>query len=120
MGWQSWARMVWRAPEAETVKALATGATGFVGHGVVRALPAPRLRLPYYPVLILSYAYAAAHHFLPGRQPQMTPATVRLTRKRMFFDSSKAVRELVLRQPPAREAERKAVVWFREHGYVRR
>ncbi len=83
-------------------------------------LPAPRLRLPYYPVLGLSYVYAAAYRFLPGRQPQMTPATVRLARKRMFFDSSKAVRELGLRQTPAREALGKAVAWFREHGYVRR
>jgi dihydroflavonol-4-reductase len=83
-------------------------------------LPVPRLRLPYYPVLAVSYLYAAAYGLLPGRQPQMTPATVRLARKRMFFDSSKAVRELGLRQTPAREALAKAVAWFREHGYVRR
>jgi dihydroflavonol-4-reductase len=83
-------------------------------------LPAPRLRLPYYPVLVLSCVYAAAHHFLGGRQPQMTPATVRLARKRMFFDPSKAVQELGWRQNPARESLGKAVLWFREHGYVRR
>jgi dihydroflavonol-4-reductase len=82
-------------------------------------LPAPGLRLPYYPVLVLSYVYAAAHHVLPGSQPQMTPATVRLSRKRMFFDAGKAVRELGLRQTPARQALSKAVAWFREHGYVR-
>jgi dihydroflavonol-4-reductase len=49
----------------------------------------------------------------------MTPATVRLARKRMFFDSSKAVRELGFPQTPARDALGKAVEWFREHGYVR-
>jgi dihydroflavonol-4-reductase len=83
-------------------------------------LPGPKIRLPYYPVLIVAYAYAAAHCVLPGREPQMTPATVRLALKRMFFDSSKAVRELGFRQTPAREALRKAVVLFREQGYVQR
>lgn len=81
---------------------------------------APTTRLPYYPILLLSYMYAAVCRALPGREPQMTPATVRLARKRMFFDSSKAVQELGFPQTPARDALRKAVDWFREHGYVRR
>jgi dihydroflavonol-4-reductase len=83
-------------------------------------MSAPRIRLPYYPVFVLSYLYAAAHRVLPGRQPQMTPATVRLARKHMYFDASKAVRELGFRQTPARDALGKAVTWFQEHGYVRR
>ena len=83
-------------------------------------VPAPRVRLPYYPVLAVSCVYAAACLVLPGREPQMTPTTVRLARKRMYFDSSKAVRELGLSQTPAREALRKAVSWFQEQGYVRR
>jgi dihydroflavonol-4-reductase len=81
--------------------------------------PAPTTRLPYYPILLLSYVYAGACRALPGSEPQMTPETVRLARKRMFFDSSKAVRELGFPQTPARDAFHKAVDWFSEHGYVR-
>lgn len=40
--------------------------------------------------------------------------------KKMFFDASKAVRELGLPQRSVREALRKAVHWFRENGYVKR
>jgi dihydroflavonol-4-reductase len=36
----------------------------------------------------------------------------------MFFDASKAVRELGFPQTPAVEALRKAVQWFRVHGYA--
>ena len=36
----------------------------------------------------------------------------------MFFDPSKAVRELGLPQTPIEQPLRRAVDWFREHGYV--
>jgi dihydroflavonol-4-reductase len=38
---------------------------------------------------------------------------------RMFFDASKAVRELGLPQSPVEEAFARAVAWFREKGHVR-
>jgi dihydroflavonol-4-reductase len=37
----------------------------------------------------------------------------------MYFDASKAMRELGLPQTPVEEALRRAVAWFRENGYVR-
>jgi dihydroflavonol-4-reductase len=36
----------------------------------------------------------------------------------MYFDSSKAVRELGLPQGPVEAALERAVAWYREHGYV--
>jgi dihydroflavonol-4-reductase len=36
----------------------------------------------------------------------------------MFFDASKAVRELGLPQTPVRQAFEDAVRWFEERGYV--
>jgi hypothetical protein len=38
----------------------------------------------------------------------------------MYFDPSKAVRELGLPQTPVEQALREAVVWYRANGYVRR
>jgi dihydroflavonol-4-reductase len=85
----------------------------------ITGLPAPKIRLPYYPILALSYINAAICALLPGCTPRMTPETIRMSRHYMFFDPSKAIKELGFPQTPAREALRKAVEWFREEGYVK-
>ena len=41
-----------------------------------------------------------------------------MARKPMFFDGSKAVRELGLPQSPIEPALRRAVDWFRANDYV--
>jgi len=40
-----------------------------------------------------------------------------MARKRMFFSSGKAARELGYTPRPAREALQDAVNWFRQNGY---
>lgn len=81
----------------------------------ITGLPAPRVRLPYHPVLALSYLNAGICA-LTGGVPRMTPDTIRMSRHHMFFDPGKAVRELGFPQTPAREALRRAVNWFRAEG----
>jgi len=49
----------------------------------------------------------------------MTPETIRMSSHYMYFDPSKAVRELGFPQTPARDALTKAVEWFRVNGYVK-
>lgn len=46
------------------------------------------------------------------------PDKMRLARRCEFFDPGKAVRELGLPQTPVRVALRKAVEWYRSHGYA--
>ena len=81
---------------------------------------APRARIPYGAALAL----AAVNEFFVGRLGRREPGIplegVRMARKRMFFDPSRAVRELGLPQTPVEEALEKAVRWFCDHGYVRR
>jgi len=84
----------------------------------ITGLSAPRARLPYRPILTLSYLNAGLCRLLPNTSPRMTPETIRMSRHSMYFDPSKAVRELGFPQTPAREALAKAVAWFRAHGYV--
>jgi len=84
----------------------------------ITGLLTPRVRLPYYPILGLSYLNAAFCS-LTGTTPRMTPETIRMSRHYMFFDPGKAIRELGFPQTPAREALRRAVEWFKESGYVR-
>jgi dihydroflavonol-4-reductase len=84
----------------------------------ITGLPAPKIKLPYYPLLGLSYLNAA-FCTLTGATPRMTPETIRMSRHYMFYNPSKAVRELGFPQTPARTALQKAVDWFRANGYVK-
>ena len=52
------------------------------------------------------------------RAPRVPLDGVRMSRKPMFFDGSKAVRELGLPQSPIEPALRRAVEWFRANDYV--
>lgn len=81
--------------------------------------PAPRFKAPYLLALSAAYVDAAVARLIPGREPSIPPVGVKLSKKKMFFDASKAVRELGLPQTPVREALRKAVVWFAANGYLK-
>ena len=84
----------------------------------ITGLPAPRVKLPYYPVLGLAYLDAALARVIPSREPRIPPAGVMMSRKKMIVDSSKAIKELNLPQTPVKVTLEKAVAWFRSHGYV--
>ena len=77
----------------------------------------PSLRLPYAAVLPVAYA-AEAFARLSGRTGRITVEGVRMSRKRMFFTSAKAARELGYRSRPPLEAFADAVRWFRERGLL--
>jgi dihydroflavonol-4-reductase len=84
----------------------------------ITGLPAPRVKLPYTPILIAALVNEAISR-CTGREPLIPLAGVQMARKFMFFDSTRAVHELGLPQRPVDEALRKAVTWFRDNGYVR-
>jgi dihydroflavonol-4-reductase len=77
----------------------------------------PRVRLPYAAVLPVAYL-AEAFARLSGRSGRVTLEGVRMSRKRMFFSSSKAVSELGYRWRPPLEGFEDAVRWFRERGLL--
>ncbi len=85
----------------------------------ISGLPAPRVKLPYTPILLAAYANEALSR-VTGREPLIPLAGVRMAGKLMYFDSSKAIRELGLPQQPVKNALTKAVEWFRAEGYVQR
>ena len=78
----------------------------------------PRVRLPHGVVLPIAYA-AELFARLTGRPTRVTVDSVRMARKRMYFSSDKAVRELGYRFRPARLAFEDALRWFSEEGYLR-
>ncbi|MGQ9654713.1 MAG: hopanoid-associated sugar epimerase [Thermodesulfobacteriota bacterium] len=83
-------------------------------------IPAPRVRLPKVPILALAYLNEAVSRWVTHKEPRIPLDGVRMAAKRMFFDASKAVRELGMPQTPVRQALEEAVQWFRDNGYVGR
>jgi dihydroflavonol-4-reductase len=77
----------------------------------------PRVRLPYGVVLPMAYL-AEGMARISGRSGRLTLEGLRMSRKRMFFSSAKAERELGYSWRPPVEAFADAVRWFRERGLV--
>jgi dihydroflavonol-4-reductase len=83
----------------------------------ITALPAPRIRLPYLPILMAAYINEGLSR-MSGREPLIPLAGVQMAAKFMYFDSSRSVKELGLPQTPVKDALARAVEWFRNNGYV--
>jgi dihydroflavonol-4-reductase len=81
--------------------------------------PAPHVRIPYGLALGVASVNEAFVGRLLRREPGVPVEGVRMARKKMFFDASRAVRELGLPQTPVEEALERAVRWFCENGYAR-
>lgn len=79
--------------------------------------PAPRVRLPYFPILLAAYFNEGISR-LTGQEPLIPLAGVQMAKKFMFFDSSKAIQELGLPQTPVVQALEQAATWFRSNGYL--
>ncbi len=73
---------------------------------------APWLRLSPGLVWPVAIGFEAAAR-LGGIEPLVTRDHLRMSRKKMFFSSAKAMRELGYAPRPARDAVRDAVAWFR-------
>lgn len=72
----------------------------------------PRIKLPrraLYPIAYIAEAWAWLTH---GDEPQITVDGLRMSKKKMYFDSRRAVNELGYQFRPAEEAIAAAVAWF--------
>lgn len=78
----------------------------------------PKVRLPYLPVLMAAYLDEALSRWVTKRPPRIPLTGVKMARKYMFFDCSKAVRELHMPQNSIEGAMERAIAWFRDNGYV--
>ncbi len=83
----------------------------------ITGIPAPRVRLPYTPVLLAAWLNEGLSR-ITGREPLIPLAGVQMAAHHMYFDSGRAVRELGLSQTPVTEALERAVEWFRRNGYT--
>nr|VFJ93177.1 MAG: dihydroflavonol-4-reductase [Candidatus Kentron sp. H]VFJ94058.1 MAG: dihydroflavonol-4-reductase [Candidatus Kentron sp. H]VFK00720.1 MAG: dihydroflavonol-4-reductase [Candidatus Kentron sp. H] len=74
--------------------------------------PAPKIRLPHNLVLPVAYLGEMWARLTRGAEPRATVDGVRMSKKRMYFNSDKAGRALGYSPRPAREALEDAVNWF--------
>jgi dihydroflavonol-4-reductase len=86
--------------------------------GAITGLPSPRVKLPY----AVAFATGVVDEMFTGvllkREPRVTIDAVRMGRKKMFVSSAKSERELDWKIVPVDDALRRAVEWFRAHGYA--
>ena len=84
----------------------------------VTEIASPKMKVPHW----IAETYARLENIwsinVAHREPDVPLESVKLARHKMWFDASKAVRDLGLPQNPIEPALERAVNWFREHGYV--
>jgi dihydroflavonol-4-reductase len=81
--------------------------------------PMPRWRAPYALALIAAYADELRCR-VTGGAPEVPLEGVRLSRERMYADSSKAREDLDYTPTPVRAALERAVEWFQHYGATKR
>ena len=78
---------------------------------VLTQIPAPKYRLPYALALRIAEINELIS-FFTGKEPRAPIAGVRMARHKMWYDPSKAIRELGLPQTPVAQAFADAIQWF--------
>jgi len=84
----------------------------------ITGLPSPNVRVPYLMALATGVVDELVTGRILGREPRATIDAVRMGRKKMFVTSAKAERELGWKAVAVDGALRRAVDWFRAHGYA--
>lgn len=85
----------------------------------ISGIRAPTIKIPYSIALTAGYVSQFISNHITQKPPFVPLAGVKMAKRYMYFDSSKAVKELGLPQTPIKTALQKAVEWFKENGYAK-
>ena len=85
----------------------------------ITGIKAPRIRIPYPLALTAAHINQFISDKITKRPPFIPLGGVRMAEKFMYFDASKAVRELSLPQSSVKKALQESVRWYYEYGYVK-
>lgn len=86
--------------------------------GKVAGVEPPKMKIPYSLALLIGYGYQFVSN-ITKKPPVLTAPMVRSGSKYLYFNCSKAVKELHFPQTPIRTSIEKAVNWFKENGYIK-
>jgi dihydroflavonol-4-reductase len=84
----------------------------------VSGRPEVRTRIPRAVALTWAYVDIGLARLNSKHIPAATPDAVRVSSRKEYFSSTKAIRELDYTFIPARDALRKAVYWYRNNSYA--
>ena len=79
----------------------------------------PSIKIPHAAIMPIAYLAEAWTRMMGEDEPFVTVEGVRMARKKMFFNSARAERELGYTHRPADQALNDAVTWFSDNGYLR-
>ena len=79
---------------------------------------APRVRLPYGVGLAVAHFSELIANHLTGREPAASVTGVKLTRRMVHLDCSRAVRELGFQPGDLQEALSEAIAWYQDRGWI--
>lgn len=77
----------------------------------------PTIRIPHGAIMPIAHLAELWTRVTGGSEPFVTVDGVKMARKKMYFSSDKAIRELGYQIRPAHDAFVDAIAWFRERGY---
>lgn len=78
--------------------------------------PAPKIKIPVNSLFPLAYAAELVAKYT-GKEPFATVDGLKMARKKMFFSSAKAEKNLGYAHRPAKDAIFDAISWFQKNGY---
>ncbi|MBT5026886.1 MAG: NAD-dependent epimerase/dehydratase family protein [Nitrospinaceae bacterium] len=81
----------------------------------ITGLKAPKIKMPYWVAYAAGLACEWASDTITHLPPSVPLAGVKMAKYHMYFDPSKAIRELGLPQNPIENALEQAVRWFRDN-----
>jgi len=84
----------------------------------VTGIPRPKMKIPYFMALASGYLVERVLGMSFPNYSTMDLDSVKLSRLRWHFDSSKAINELGYYPGDIRECVKKTLTWFRENGYL--
>ena len=84
----------------------------------ITGIPAPRIKMPYWVAYAAGWICETVSDVITHQPPAVPLGGVKMAKHKMYFDPSKAVRELGLPQNSVVGALEDAVQWMKEHGMV--
>ena len=79
----------------------------------------PKIQLPIGPLWPVAWVMEGISR-ITGKEPLVTRDHLKMARKKMFYSSAKATRDIGYAPRPARMAVEDAVAWFRTAGMLRK
>ncbi|MEW6777363.1 MAG: epimerase, partial [Bdellovibrionota bacterium] len=86
----------------------------------VTGMPTVKLWSPNFAALIGAYFLEAISNWITKKPPLLTTANIRASRFYLYYDNSKARKELSWEPTPLEGHVRESALWFLENGYIKK